>query len=153
MVIRFSLGHGSSCYSCSGWFVDETLPLSNFTFYDIKLAVSTCYSTMECDPNVVYPQSRREPWESVATNIMNTPLALIVIISSPFVICMPFTSGKRNNTCRKIISMIVLSDLVSTLANLQLTLGRALNEQPSFRTPCVIATATVAVTQRCSLCW
>ena len=44
-----------------------------------------------------------------------TTLGIFVIISAPFVIIPPFFIANLNNTGRKIVSMIMLSDLISSL--------------------------------------
>ena len=109
--------------------------------------------TNECDPNKVYPDSVPRFWVSIVTSAINFSLALVVLLCSPFIIYLPFTRTKLNNTCRKIISMIVLSDLISTFANLELLVGNHWNQASDFIVPCILATMTLAITQWFSLFW
>ena len=86
----------------------------------------------ECDPNTFYEGSEQSDLEVEITKWINLPLALLILIASPFVIIMPFVSEQLNTTCRKIISLIVLSDLLSTVANMELSWGKKWNQLPEY---------------------
>ena len=107
----------------------------------------------ECDPNTFYEGSQQSELEIEITKWINLPLAILLFALSPFVILMPFLCEQLNTTCRKVISLIVLCDLVSTVANLELSWGKKLNQQPNYIGLCMSAAIVRTVTQFTSISW
>ena len=104
-----------------------------------------------CDPNTFYEGSEQSKLEIEITKWINLPIAILLFAFSPFVILMPFLREQLNTTCRKVVSLIVLSDLVSTVANLELSWGKKLNQQPNYIGLCMSATIVRTVTQFSSI--
>ena len=122
----------------------------NSRYCNLKYYMTVLGET-ECNPNGFYPSIEESLWETFITKMINVFLAILILSYSPFIIYLPFRRKTLNTCCRKIISMIVFSDVISTLAHMELLLFRPWNETNA--SPCLIATITLAVAQQCSLHW
>ena len=106
-----------------------------------------------CDPNVFDPDSAQSDLEVDITKWVNLPLALILLVTSPFIIVLPFVRENLNNNCRKLVSYIVLCDFISNIAQFELSWGKSFNQRPNNIVLCMVASVTRSVFQTCSMAW